>query len=257
MTNQALEQELPPLDVTEEDWKAAYAMAGFHLERTAVKDKVLSDVAKWMCRERQLKAGRESHRLTLQREAATTARYDAKIDALEADLRAAQGRVEEVGRERDEAFEVAYHSERWRQAYQKGKHELYAMGGAVAEAAFAHLPCNEGQLDRKSRRLLIDQWTAPFREQLIAAESELSRLREVGQWVSTQERLPEWGEWCFVVIGGVFQKTPAFLDPNNEWNWADEDADLAPLTAVSHWVSEIDPPSEPSNPAAPKPEGTA
>lgn len=80
--------------------------------------------------------------------------------------------------ENEKLRRLAEDSERWRVAYQSGKAKLYAMGGVVADAALAHLPCNEGQLDRNSRRLLIEPWCGPIRERAVAAESELATLRK-------------------------------------------------------------------------------
>lgn len=47
-----------------------------------------------------------------------------------------------------------YHNEDYRKAYQKGKYELYAMGGEVLDAASKLLPMSEGPLERYARRLL-------------------------------------------------------------------------------------------------------
>lgn len=48
--------------------------------------------------------------------------------------------------------------EDYRRAYREGKLKLYAMGGAICEAAAKHLPMSEGPLERGVRRLLKD-WT--------------------------------------------------------------------------------------------------
>lgn len=71
---------------------------------------------------------------------ALMAAQDAAIAALQAEVEALRSTLEA--------------SERWRRAYQAGKHALYAMGGAVCDAAMKNLPCGEGELDRRFTRLI-------------------------------------------------------------------------------------------------------
>lgn len=57
-------------------------------------------------------------------------------------------RLEELEADRERLTELLSASEEWRQAYQKGKYELYSMGGEVCAAAMKHLPASEGGIDR-------------------------------------------------------------------------------------------------------------
>lgn len=93
----------------------------------------------------------------------------------------------------DAALKLAEASERWRLAYQEGKEKLYAMGGAIAEAALDNLPCNEGGLDRLSRQVFLYP-------QLATAQAEVARLKEalvnVRPWVATSVHDGRKAEYC-------------------------------------------------------------
>lgn len=66
--------------------------------------------------------------------------------------RQATGEAESLTKERD-GLKNAYENEaKWRKAYQEGKGKLYELGGVIADAAMAHLPCNEAGVDRFFRQ---------------------------------------------------------------------------------------------------------
>lgn len=61
-------------------------------------------------------------------------------------------------------------------------------------------------------------------------------------WISVKERLPVVGEWCLVVHSGHVQRMAVRLSgigfacaEGYEWIWVDEDADSAPVQAMTHW----------------------
>lgn len=61
-------------------------------------------------------------------------------------------------------------SERWRKAYQDGKSKLYAMEGAIAEAAMECLPCNEAQMDQWFRQEYVHRDALDNANKELAAE---------------------------------------------------------------------------------------
>jgi hypothetical protein len=67
-------------------------------------------------------------------------------------------------------------SEAYRQAYQDGKYKLYAMGGAIAEAAVEHLPMSEGPLDRAARKILVEPHLSYLRKKVSELEAKVEAL---------------------------------------------------------------------------------
>jgi len=75
----------------------------------------------------------------------------------------------------ERALEKLAASEEWRKAYMRGKHEMYAMGGEIQEAAMRYLPCNEGPFnDAPASAWFVESvidgkfegwWTAPPKDQ--------------------------------------------------------------------------------------------
>ena len=67
-------------------------------------------------------------------------------------------------------------SETYRRKYAKGKYEMYAMGGAVADAAMKHLPCSEGPLEHYEMK--IEREHSPLLVEHNARLSELLKTAE-------------------------------------------------------------------------------
>ena len=65
-------------------------------------------------------------------------------------------------------------------------------------------------------------------------------------WIDVKQWLPDTNTWVLVVIDGVVQRTACRLGKDDNlvghWEWANEDADPAPLDAVTYWMPLPEPP---------------
>lgn len=99
-------------------------------------------------------------------------KYDAECDRLEA-------KVEELEQEKEEMRKVLENSEQYRRAYQAGKIELYSMGEPFTGAAMQHLPCGEGELDRRFTKLI----------EMPRLVAQQSLIRELGDKLQSINRI--------------------------------------------------------------------
>jgi len=101
-------------------------------------------------------------------------------------------------------------SEIWRKAYQEAyreaKHKLYAMGGAITEAAIAVMPvmpCNEGELDKWHRHEYIHRDAiAPLKAALAAAQKDSERLDHAEAIIAAIYRNADNSLWFGTTIHG-------------------------------------------------------
>ena len=71
----------------------------------------------------------------------------------------------------------------------------------------------------------------------------------MSEWISVEERLPEYGKWCLVVGRfGIVQRV-AYVRDIGEWMPACEHADSVPNSYVTHWMPLPAPP--PGTPPTP------
>lgn len=111
-------------------------------------------------------------------------------DELADALREERKRSAELAEANSKLTETVVASEDYRRAYQRGKVELYAMGGEFTEAAMKCLPCGEGPLDRRFRQLI----ELP---RLKAKDEEIARLkRQVARYRSALEHYADKTNWC-------------------------------------------------------------
>jgi hypothetical protein len=141
-------------------------------------------------------------------------------------------------------------SEDWREAYQKGKYELYAMGGDVLEAAANHLPCNEGPLDRQARKAV---GRPEIRSEVVRAEkaeAELASLRASAgeKWIDVKQELPH--QHCFVLVtwgireGIVAEAYCGAQDDKRKWILSrNRNIDIS--SRITHWKPIPAPPTLP------------
>jgi hypothetical protein len=167
------ETTLPATDVTDETFGLIAELSSSRQRRDMWKQRAMAAEAERDGALRDLKT-------VLDRESASTARFDAKMEAIEAERDALKAEVEQIKK-------LLIASENWRVAYQDGKYKLYSMGGEICDAAAAHLPMSEGPLDRAMRKVIGPPVLFELQHRAESAEAELATIKSQLDAVVGQE----------------------------------------------------------------------